>query len=244
MHQCGSALHHLHSLPTPVIHRDVKPANILFRREDGNDVVKLADFGISAVLSTDVRDTAVGTPLFIAPEVLARKPHTTAVDVFSLGLIYLGLVTLRPGDDKIMPFSGTLVAIVYPYVIIEDFQHTKVLSFSETSINSKTLVPVGKEMYESNMKRETQPVVVSQDPRDNKKMTRLKQLINCMVVLEPQKRLKMKEVLNELEKITRGWPFHFMPRMPVCLHCDELLQKRFRGRLVQPGLQPEHSTPT
>ena len=106
MHQCGSALNHLHSLENPIIHRDVKPANILFRREDGNDVVKLADFGISAALSGEVRDTAVGTPLFITPEVLARMPHTTAVDVFSLGLIFLGLITLQPTHEKMMPLSG------------------------------------------------------------------------------------------------------------------------------------------
>ena len=106
MHQCGSALNHLHSLENPIIHRDVKPPNILFRREDGNDVVKLADFGISAVLSGEVRDTACGTPLFVAPEVLACKPHTTAVDIFSLGLIFLGLITMRPTDDKIIPLSG------------------------------------------------------------------------------------------------------------------------------------------
>ena len=71
--------------------------------------------------------------------------------------------------------------------------------------------PIGREMYEASMKRESQPVVVAVDPRDNKKISRLKNLINLMVVLEPEKRLKMKQILNELEKITKG-------QGHVCIH--------------------------
>ena len=110
MHQCGSALYHLHSLPVAVIHRDIKPANILFKREAGKDVAKLTDFGLSQVLSDDdMTRSASGTPLFLAPEVYARKPYSVEVDVFSLGLIYLALINARASDDQLFPLSGAFL---------------------------------------------------------------------------------------------------------------------------------------
>ena len=113
MHQCGSALYHLHSLPVAVIHRDIKPANILFKRENGKDVAKLTDFGLSKILSEDaLTESSSGTPLFLAPEVYARKSYSVAVDVFSLGLVYLSLIISRASDEKLYPFSGANLPVV------------------------------------------------------------------------------------------------------------------------------------
>ena len=61
----AKGLAYLHQLG--IIHRDVKTSNFLVADDD---TVKMIDFGVSRVLSTSVIMTTVGTPTFMAPEVL------------------------------------------------------------------------------------------------------------------------------------------------------------------------------
>lgn len=90
-----------------IVHRDVKPANILI--EDETNRVKLTDFGLAragddATLTAD--GTLIGTPFFMAPEVISGSPATTASDVFSLGGVYYLMATGR------LPFEGETVMSV------------------------------------------------------------------------------------------------------------------------------------
>jgi len=82
------ALYHLHS--NNVIHRDVKGHNILIT---GDGHIKLIDFGVSAYLNPNNgrRNTSVGTPFFMAPEVIACErqmdyDYDTRADVWSTGI--------------------------------------------------------------------------------------------------------------------------------------------------------------
>ena len=72
-----------------VIHRDIKPANILLSHEDENvAVAKLADFGFARFTEEQMLvRTVLGTPMFMAPEVLADKAYTYKVDVWGLGVL-------------------------------------------------------------------------------------------------------------------------------------------------------------
>lgn len=77
-----------------VIHRDLKTANV-FLCEDGS--IKLGDFGLCRVLEqSTMAKTNVGTPLYMAPELLENKSYTEKVDIWSLGCIIYELCSLQP----------------------------------------------------------------------------------------------------------------------------------------------------
>jgi myosin-3 len=88
MRETLKALYHLHS--NNVVHRDVKGHNILIT---GDGHIKLIDFGVSAYLNPNNgrRNTSVGTPFFMAPEVIACErqmdcDYDTRADVWSTGI--------------------------------------------------------------------------------------------------------------------------------------------------------------
>ena len=86
-------LDYFHSLHR--IHRDIKSGNLLVN-DDG--VVKLCDFGVSAQLDdiASKTGTRIGSPYFMAPEVINSMGHNTKADIWSLGITALEMVTGAP----------------------------------------------------------------------------------------------------------------------------------------------------
>src|SRR5687767_15486914 len=92
------ALQHAHSLG--VLHRDVKPENIMIR-DDG--IVKLMDFGIAQIVDAQrmtVTGQLLGSPAYMSPEHVEGKPLDFRTDVFSVGILLYQLAT---GE---LPFKG------------------------------------------------------------------------------------------------------------------------------------------
>lgn len=83
-----------------VVHRDVKPANVMY--DPATDSVKLTDFGISRAADSDATRSGVmyGSPAYMAPELLAGNRADAASDLYALGVLLFQLLTGR------LPFEG------------------------------------------------------------------------------------------------------------------------------------------
>lgn len=97
--QISTGIEHLHN--ENIIHRDLKPSNILI---DKNYNFKIADFGVSKVINNRYKlaYTCVGTPYYMAPEVIANSKmgYSFSSDLWSLGCILFQLLTFN------YPFYG------------------------------------------------------------------------------------------------------------------------------------------
>jgi hypothetical protein len=118
----AGAVAHAHS--HGVVHRDIKPLNVLLT-DEGEP--RLTDFGLAKVGRADqnlsVTGQVLGTPAYMAPEQAAGKVHEvgTAADVYALGAVLYDVLTGRP------PFVGDSVAVTLQQVLSEEPQRPRTL---------------------------------------------------------------------------------------------------------------------
>uniref|UniRef100_A0A3Q0SCK0 Calcium/calmodulin dependent protein kinase I n=1 Tax=Amphilophus citrinellus TaxID=61819 RepID=A0A3Q0SCK0_AMPCI len=100
IHQILDAVKYLHDMG--IVHRDLKPENLLYYSMDEDSKIMISDFGLSKIEGAgSVMSTACGTPGYVAPEVLAQKPYSKAVDCWSIGVIsYILLCGYPPFYDE------------------------------------------------------------------------------------------------------------------------------------------------
>ncbi|CAI0471177.1 unnamed protein product, partial [Linum tenue] len=85
-----------------LIHRDLKPQNLLLSTNDTNDILKMADFGFARSLQPrGLAETLCGSPLYMAPEIMQLQKYDAKADLWSVGAILFQLVTGKT------PFTGS-----------------------------------------------------------------------------------------------------------------------------------------
>jgi serine/threonine-protein kinase len=109
--QVAAALAEAHGLG--VVHRDVKPDNILLQINDEIADVRLTDFGIARVFAGAGLTTPhaiIGTPHYMAPESISGGDATPAADVYALGVVLYELISGRT------PYAGEPLAVLHRHV--------------------------------------------------------------------------------------------------------------------------------
>ncbi|KAL1290128.1 hypothetical protein HN51_058514 [Arachis hypogaea] len=120
-----------------VYHRDLKPENLLL---DDNGVLKVADFGLSALVEShsqaNMLQTVCGTPAYVAPEVISRKGYDGAkADVWSCGVI---LYVLLAGH---LPFYDLNLMALYRKITKAEYKSPNWFSFEARRLLARILDP-------------------------------------------------------------------------------------------------------
>lgn len=111
--EVARALHHAHG--QGIVHRDVKPSNILLAREDW---ALLSDFGIAKALQNPMQltqtGTTIGTPEYMSPEQCRGAEVDARSDIYSLGVVLYEMLTGRPPFTADTPLSVMLMHVNEP----------------------------------------------------------------------------------------------------------------------------------
>jgi len=115
LRQLCDGLDHAHE--RGLVHRDLKPDNIMIEAHGHEELARIVDFGIAILRDgagaegrVTTRGIVLGTPHYMAPELATGRPFDHRVDLFALGVIAYEMLT------GVMPFEGTGVQVVYANV--------------------------------------------------------------------------------------------------------------------------------
>jgi calcium/calmodulin-dependent protein kinase I len=179
--QILSAVAYLHG--AGIAHRDLKPENLLCSGSGDNEIVKIADFGLSKMFNNDEElMTSCGTPGYVAPEVLMCESYDKSVDMWGIGIItYILLAGYPPFyaendtalfekimnaeydfDDECWDDVSDLAKDFIRHLLVKDpkerytaEQALKHPWLNQTDASDKQL-KIGRKMSEYNMKRKEQ----------------------------------------------------------------------------------------
>mmetsp|Transcript_11423 Transcript_11423/g.25985 ORF Transcript_11423/g.25985 Transcript_11423/m.25985 type:complete len:181 (-) Transcript_11423:32-574(-) len=99
LRECAVGLNVLHVAPVPVVHRDIKSLNVLLTKQF---TVKICDFGLSKIMTKQTMQMTkgLGTPHWMAPEVISSSNYGTPSDVYSYGIMVWELF------HRMVPYGG------------------------------------------------------------------------------------------------------------------------------------------
>jgi len=199
-----TGLKYMHSLGQ--IHRDIKSANILLA---SNGDVKLADFGVVGQLTEDTqkRETVVGTPYWMAPEVILGKPYGYLADIWSLGITAIEMAQGRPPLSNREP---TKVLFLIPRrrpPVLQGRQYSNALKeFVELCLQKEPEDrPTATLLLETTFIR---------NAKNTKYLTELMKMLNSKPPLNQSIETDLKEEVEDDEDEDAGWNYATMKPYP------------------------------
>jgi len=110
--QTAAGLQHLHS--HRIVHRDLKPQNLLLLEASDTAALKIGDFGFAREEPTELMESFLGSPLYMAPEILMSHKYTNKTDLWSVGLIFYEMLV------GVSPFIKARTQVELLKMVIED----------------------------------------------------------------------------------------------------------------------------
>ena len=174
-----------------VIHRDIKPSNIFLMADD---TIKLGDFGISKKVSlSQDNQIFIGTPIYISPEIINKKDFSFKTDIWSLGVTFLQLISLR------IPFLGFDKGNIYENILNRNF-NPNILNKDKNGFNENLLKNFSKELLDLI----DEMISINPDDRPNVKDILKRDIIkNRMESYLKENNFDKDEVNNSIEKINQ-----------------------------------------
>ena len=148
MSQIANGVKYLHKYG--IVHRDLKPDNIMITQQNDLGIIKIMDFGLSKIVSTQEKMVdGYGTLSYVAPEVLLRTPYNKEVDIWSMGVI---LYYMLCGH---LPFKGNKEVDIAEKIVNDDLEFDN----DEWEVRSKRV----KELIASCLKKEPEERITIDD---------------------------------------------------------------------------------
>jgi calcium-dependent protein kinase len=120
-----------------IVHRDIKPENILMESRDTDNLnIRITDFGFAKFYDpkTGGLKESLGSPLYMAPEIVKNLPYDAKVDIWSLGVVAYILLSGKP------PFSGTTKQEIFMQLSSQSISYTDNSAWLKVSREAKSLV--------------------------------------------------------------------------------------------------------
>ena len=148
MSQIANGVKYLHKYG--IVHRDLKPDNIMITQQNDFGIIKIMDFGLSKIVSTQEKMVdGYGTLSYVAPEVLLRTPYNKEVDIWSMGVI---LYYMLCGH---LPFKGNKEVVIAEKIVNDDLEFDE----DEWEVRSKKV----RELITSCLKKEPEERITIDD---------------------------------------------------------------------------------
>ena len=148
MSQIANGVKYLHKYG--IVHRDLKPDNIMITQQNDFGIIKIMDFGLSKIVSTQEKMVdGYGTLSYVAPEVLLRTPYNKEVDIWSMGVI---LYYMLCGH---LPFKGNKEVVIAEKIVNDDLEFDE----NEWEVRSKKV----RELITSCLKKEPEERITIDD---------------------------------------------------------------------------------
>jgi hypothetical protein len=135
-----------------IVHRDIKPSNVFLHGTNGDQVVKVIDFGIAKLTDesdlpgaeTTLSGMFLGTPAYMAPERVFNQPYDGRADVYAVGVMIYEMVAGRLPFEKITTAGGHL-SLMRMHAVEEPPPLTKVVPDAHPALEDAVMRAMQKE---------------------------------------------------------------------------------------------------